>query len=112
MPYFLLALLESSKRPFARLIARAVTPNNGKPTPVTIKPIAAGAELFPALAPRNTGKIRFPAPKNMPNNMTATYADSIIVKFLFFGALSVLTLCVVTLMLHLLYGEKLFKHII
>ena len=50
----------------------AATPRMGMPTAVMIKPMIAGKALRPAIWPRWTGKIRFPAPKNIPNSVPAT----------------------------------------
>ena len=50
----------------------AATPKMGMPTAVTIKPMMAGMTFRPASWPRWTGKIRLPAPKNIPNNVPAT----------------------------------------
>ena len=50
----------------------AATPKMGIPTAVTMKPMIAGMTLLPAIWPRCTGKMRLPAPKNMPNNVPAT----------------------------------------
>ena len=50
----------------------AATPKMGMPTAVMMKPMIAGMTLLPAIWPRCTGKMRLPAPKNMPNNVPAT----------------------------------------
>ena len=50
----------------------AATPKMGMPTAVTIKPMMAGMTFRPASWPRWTGKIRLPAPKNIPNSVPAT----------------------------------------
>jgi len=52
-------------------------------TPVMIKPMIAGRTLLPASCPKWTGKIRFPAPKNIPNRVLATIIVSFIVSFVF-----------------------------
>ena len=38
------------------------------PTPDNTKPDMAGTKCFPALNPSSAGKIRFPAPKKIPNS--------------------------------------------
>ena len=58
--------------PLLRLMPSAATPSRGSPTPVTRKPTMAGHTLRPATCPIYTGKIRFPAPKNIPNSVPAT----------------------------------------
>ena len=45
------------------------------------KPAAACQIWLPAICPMDTGKIRFPAPKNMPNSMLATNMVSLKVSF-------------------------------
>lgn len=46
---------------------KAKTPNNGSPTPVNKNPIPAKSQSFPMAIPKEGGKIRLPAPKNMAN---------------------------------------------
>ena len=72
MPYFLPACELISKRPSLRLIPSAATPKSGMPTPVIKNPRIACQICAPAACPINTGKIRFPAPKNRPNSMLPT----------------------------------------
>ena len=47
----------------------AITPNTGRHTALKAKPKNAGTMLLPAILPRNGGKIKFPAPKNIENNV-------------------------------------------
>lgn len=39
---------------------------NGTKHPVSKNPAVAGSQLWPAICPNCTGKIKFPAPKNIP----------------------------------------------
>lgn len=55
---------KSSSRP---TFVNAKTPSNGSPTPVNKKPIPAKNQSFPVAIPKEGGKIRLPAPKNMAN---------------------------------------------
>ena len=65
-------MLESVCSPSECVMPMAATPKMGMPTAVTIKPMMAGMTFRPASWPRWTGKIRLPAPKNIPNNVPAT----------------------------------------
>ena len=47
----------------------AAIPKSGNPTPVIQKPMIAGILLAPDNCPIYTGKIKLPAPKNIPNNI-------------------------------------------
>ncbi len=55
-------------KPIARI------PMNGKPIAVTRKPIKAHQNCVPAICPSSIGKIKFPAPKNIPNNIVPMMA--------------------------------------
>ena len=48
-----------------------------------INPKVAPITFLPANCPRCTGKIKFPAPKNKPNNVILNNNDSQIVSFVF-----------------------------
>ena len=81
MPNFFPTLLASPCRPFSRLMPRAATLRSGSPTPVTRNPAAACHIFLPAICPIDTGKIRFPAPKNIPKSILATKIVSLNVNF-------------------------------
>ena len=57
--------------------------NSGSPTPVRINPMIPRKYWSPNLFPRDGGKIKLPAPKNMENRANPTIIGSLI---LFFGA--------------------------
>ena len=54
----------------------ASTAAKGRPTPVIRKPIVAQGVFQPAFWPKNTGKIRFPAPKNSAKSMSPIEINS------------------------------------
>ena len=93
MPYPLLTLPARVCKPSEWVMPMAATPKTGIPTAVMIKPIMAGMAFRPAICPRWTGKIRLPAPKNMPNSVPATNSFCRIVSFF------------VVMEHHLLYGS-------
>lgn len=64
-------------------IADATIPKMGNPTPVIKNPIVACKVLLPANCPNCTGKIKFPAPKNNPNNNEPTNKLSLKLSFVF-----------------------------
>ena len=64
--------LAKSKRPSLREIPIAIIPKKGRPIAVSIKPRLANNTLLPASCPKCTGNIKFPAPKNIPNNIDPT----------------------------------------
>ena len=86
-PYRQPTRLLSSARPPQRLMPNATTPNSGRPTPVTNRPITAGQRWLPACCPIETGKIRFPAPKNRPNSILVMVTVSRNVRFFFIHTL-------------------------
>ena len=55
------------------------------PTPEKTKPAMAGRNCSPDKAPREGGKIKFPAPKNIPNRSKPVRAPflAIIISFIF-----------------------------
>ena len=55
---------KSSSRP---TLVKAKTPRSGSPTPVNKNPIPAKNQSFPMAIPKEGGKIRLPAPKNIAN---------------------------------------------
>ena len=80
-----------SVRPLERLIPRAATARRGMPTPVIRKPITAGHTLNPATCPMYTGKIRLPAPKNMPKSMLVIDTVSATVSFVLLRLLFIIS---------------------
>ena len=60
---------EASKSPLLFEMPIAAIPKSGNPTPVIQKPMMAGILLAPDNCPIYTGKIKLPAPKNIPNNI-------------------------------------------
>ena len=56
--------------------ATAATPRIGRHTALKINPAMAIQTEVPALKPRNGGKIRFPAPKNIENKVMPTNKQS------------------------------------
>ena len=76
-------LLLSCSRSSLCVLPKAATARIGMLTAVIIKPIIAGHELLPASCPRCTGKIRLPAPKNIPNKVLATTIVSLSDNFVF-----------------------------
>src|SRR5690554_6093885 len=49
-------------------LADAIIPKNGNPIPVKKNPTMDQFHLSPDINPKNGGKIKFPAPKNIENN--------------------------------------------
>ena len=88
LPYQPDTLFESSIRLSLWVFPIAATARIGIVTAVIQKPSIAGHELLPAICPRCTGKIRLPAPKNIPNSVLATTMVSFIVSFLFITMLA------------------------
>ena len=76
-------MLDRSNRPVERLMPRAATPSRGIPTPVMNSPTKASHTLLPACCPKATGKIRLPAPKNIPKSILATETYSRKESFVF-----------------------------
>ena len=58
-----------SRSPSLLEIPMDIMPSSGKPTAETSIPKSASGISFPAFAPRMSGKIRLPAPKNIPKSM-------------------------------------------
>ena len=73
--------LDISIRPLLFDTPSATIPRSGIPTAVISIPINAGIKLAPALAPSIIGKIRLPAPKNIPKSIDATSAYCFPVNF-------------------------------
>src|SRR5699024_3366465 len=86
LPYRCPTRLLRPRSPSSRLIPSAATPRSGSPTPVIRKPAAACHILLPASCPMDTGKIRFPAPKNIPKSMLATHTVSFLLSDLFISS--------------------------
>ena len=76
-------MLARSKRPSLRETPMATMPMSGRPTALTIMPAMATPRSCPAAAPRMSGKMRLPAPKNRPNSMDASVTSSGAVKRVF-----------------------------
>ena len=74
-----------SSSPELRDTPSATIPSSGSPTPVTRNPAMAAGLRLPASCPIYTGKIRFPAPKNIPNSIDASAAYCRAVSFFISG---------------------------
>ena len=78
--------LEASSAMLADSVrAMAIIAKRGRPTPVIQKPKVAKATVFPAFCPRDTGKIKLPAPNNIPKRREAIKRSSRPLTFFFIG---------------------------
>ena len=61
-------------------------PNTGNNTAVIKKAAIAAAVLLPAFCPKNGGKIKFPAPKNIEKSIKLTINNCLLVNFITFSS--------------------------
>ena len=83
VPYFFPTLSARDTTPSHRLMPKATTASMGMPTAVINTPRKAIHRLLPASMPIFAGKIRLPAPKNMPNSILVMVTVSFAVRLRF-----------------------------